>query len=432
MANPNPLKTIFLTLFIGIISINANSQDDPYRFTFAPDVWYNDVDGIRLGIRTLGEVEGTFKDGPHRLDAGLWVGTWFPENPISYYLSFTEPLNSTYDYGNEPSIQLISSVRTGYALHRFQFNKRWQPGFDEYQYKELSLFFSKERMFNSEYRPYKALWQDDWKSLLGLNFVWSSNPDFGLFLAKVSVNHDVNEKTENFTVGTIELLQRIDLNEKFKLRLRFFGGKGSEFTPPEYLFLTSMNSAQNWLEKGVSRAKGTIPMPWLEAGSFQVGGGANLRGYLNRDINMLNSFQNSDIKVLFPLYKSMLAFNAEFEFPNLVNRAIKNISIIGDLTEVRTYMFADIGKGNEFTIVRITDGISQNVPVEVQGIPEDGIILADAGIGLQFSFNIPDYLGKDRGIFIRYDIPFWLSHPEDSESNFSFRQLVGLGAIISF
>ena len=415
-------------------SASLSAQDNPYRFTFAPDLWYNDVDGIRIGIRTLGEVEGTFKDGPHRLDAGLWVGTWLPDNPISYYLSFTEPLNSTYAYGNEPSIQLISSIRTGYAQHRIQFNKRWQAGFDEYDYKELSVFFSSEKMFDSKYRVYNVLWQKDWKSLIGLDFQWSGKPDFGHFLGKFSVLHDVYEETENFTVGTIELLQRIDLNEKFKLRLRFFGGIASEFTAPEYLFLSSMNSPQYWLSSGVSRANGTIPTSWLEAGSFQVGGGANLRGYLNRDIEMLNGTNGAGVQITFPLYKSMVALNSEIEFPNPINRAIKNISIIGDLTELRTYIFADIGRGSEFTTVWDPDlnaipGIAPQTPPQA---PKDGTLLADAGIGLQLSFNIPDYLGKDRGIFIRYDVPFWLSDPELGESNFSFRQLIGLGAIISF
>lgn len=428
------MKKLFLLFFIGILSLSAYAQDGPYRFTFAPDLWYNDVDGIRIGVRTLGEVEGTFKDGPHRLDAGLWVGTWLPDNPISYYLSFTEPLNSTHAYGNEPSIQLISSIRTGYAQHRFQFNKRWQAGFDEYAYKELSIYFSRERMFDSEYRPYKALWQSQWKSLVGAELIWSTNPEFGQFQVMIAVKHDVNEETENFTVGTLELLQRIDLGEKFRLRIRFFGGIGSEHSAPEYLFLSSMNSPQYWIETGISRAKGTIPTPWLEAGSFQVGGGANLRGYLNRDIDMLNGTNGAGVQIMFPLYKSMFALNSEIEFPNPINKAIKNISIIGDLTELRTYIFADVGRGNDFTIIWDPDlnAIPAIAPQTPPQAPEEGILLADAGIGLQFSFNIPDYLGKDRGIFIRYDVPFWLSDPDHGESNISFRQLIGIGAIISF
>ena len=417
-----------------MFSLNINAQDEPYRFTFAPDLWYNDVDGIRVGVRTLGEVEGTFKDGPHRLDAGVWIGTWLPDLPVSYYVSFIEPIKAISDYANEGSIQLISSIRTGYSQHQIQFNKRWQSGFYEYNYREISVFFSKEKMFDSEYRPYKILWQDEWKSLIGAKFIWSATPGIGQFLARASIKHDINNQTEKFTVGTLELIQKIELNSRFKLRLRIFGGLASEQTAPEYLFLSSMNSPQEWLYKGISRAKGTVPMPWLEAGSFQVGGGANLRGYLNRDINMLNSVKNTSVRILFPLYKSMLAFNTEIEFPNPVNQAIKDISVIGDLAELRTYLFADVGIGNDFTVIQdpTLNAFPDIVPPLVSDAPDEGALLADGGIGLQLSFNIPDYLGKDRGIFIRYDIPFWLSDPSGSDSNFAYRQLIGLGAIISF
>tara|TARA_R110000868_G_scaffold304437_26_gene565469 strand:+ start:2116 stop:3369 length:1254 start_codon:yes stop_codon:yes gene_type:complete len=417
-----------------MLSSSITAQDEPYSFTFAPDLWYNDVDGIRTGIRVLGEVEGTFKDGPHRLDAGLWLGAWFPDNPVSYYVSFIEPIKAISDYGNEGSVQVISSIRTGYSQHKLQFNKRWQPEFDEYNYREISISFSRERLLDSEYRPFPILWQKQWKSLIGLNALWSANPDIGQFLAKVNINHNISKEIASFSVGTIELLQRIDLNKAFKLRLRAFAGFGTEDTAPEYLFLSSMNSPITWLNNGVSRAKGTIPTSFLEAGSFQVGGGANLRGYLNREINLLNTVNNPNAQFIFPLYKSMVAFNSELEFPNLINDKLKNISIIGDLMELRTYLFVDIGKGDDYTLVQDPDAtaLPDIIPSLVTGVDQEPQILADAGFGLHLSFNIPDYLGKDRGLFIRYDIPFWLSDVSGSESNFAFRQLIGLGAIFSF
>jgi hypothetical protein len=58
-------------------------------------------------------------------------------------------------------------------------------------------------------------------------------------------------------------------------------------------------------------------------------------------------------------------------------------------------------------------------------------VKSDLGIGLQFSLNIPDYLGKDRGFALRYEIPFWLSDPSLGEKSFKFRNLIGIGAIIS-
>lgn len=407
MAYLRLISALFL-LFL-VASPGTSAQDEPYKFSFAPDLWYNDVDGIRLGLRTFGEVEGSFKDGPHRLDAGIWVSTWIPDLPVSYYLSFTEPIASITDYGNEGSIQLISSIRTGYSQHRLQFNKRWQPGFDEYDYKELAVYFSQSKMFESEYRPFAQLWQTDWTSIIGIQFLLSSEQEGNRFEGILDLKQNVNSESGTFSIGTLELKQKIEINQSFGLRLRFFSGIGSDGTAPEYRFLSSVNSAQGWLHDGVSRAKGTIPQPWLQAGSFHVGGGANLRGYLNQDIDAL-------AMNLTPLFTSMISGNVELEFPNPLGSALNRIPYVGDITELRSYTFLDIGQGG---FVSSDDDITTDV-------------LADAGLGLQLSMNIPDYLGKDRGIFIRYEIPFWLSQVDTEESNFSFRQLIGVGAIFSF
>ncbi|GAB5408893.1 MAG: hypothetical protein BalsKO_12580 [Balneolaceae bacterium] len=417
-----------------IFSSSINAQDEPYSFTFAPDLWYNDVDGIRTGIRVFGEVEGSFKDGPHRLDAGLWLGTWFPDNPVSYYLSFTEPIEAISDFGNEGNIQILSSIRTGYSQHKIQLNKRWQSGFDEYDYLEFNTSISSEKLIDDEYRPFPSVWQDEAKTLVGTQFLLSRKLHSGQFIAFLDFKTNLNKESGRFSVGTLEITHRFDLSERFKFRIRGFAGLATDNVAPEHRFLTSMASPQNWLSKGVSRAKGTIAQPWLEAGSFHVGGGANLRGYLNRDINSLNTANQDGAQYFFPIYKSIFAFNTEIEFPNPLNNSIKTIAVIEDLTELRTYLFADFGKGSDYTLIEDPDAVvlPQIVPPFIGGASDNPNLIADAGIGLQLSINIPDYLGKDRGFFIRYDIPFWLSDPEAGESNFSFRQLVGLGAIISF
>ncbi|MDZ7680297.1 MAG: hypothetical protein U5J63_00970 [Fodinibius sp.] len=83
-----------------------------------------------------------------------------------------------------------------------------------------------------------------------------------------------------------------------------------------------------------------------------------------------------------------------------------------DLVDLRSYLFFDSGTSLGLTSV------------------EEKRTLADAGLGFLFSIDVPDYLGKSRGIAIRYDIPLWLSHP-GSEKSFRFRNVIGIGAIIS-
>lgn len=389
-------------------SLPVFAQEDSYEFKFAPDLWYNDVDGIRVGVRVFGEE--AFQEGRYRIDAGVWLSTWFPDLPISYYFSITDPLPGISSYANEGSVQLISSIRTGFSMHRVQFNKRWQPGFDEYDYKEFSFYLSIENMFDPEYRAFPGLWQQDFKGIVGLNYRYSSNLEIGRFTA--IADFMTIETTSG--VGTLELIQRFDLNDNFKLRIRGFAGIASKEIDNQYQFLAGMNSAYSTLKKGLTRAKGTIPQTWIENGLIQREGGPNLRGYLASDISNLTNDLN-------PLYKSFYSLNTEFEFPNPLNSAIKRIKYIGSLAELRSYLFIDAGKGLGFD----ADERSHNA------IPDPGFI-SDAGLGLQISFNIPDYLGKDRGIFIRYDVPFWLSNPEEDDPSFKYRNLIGVGAIFSF
>ncbi len=135
MDNRN-LIIVFLFLLMPGFSF---AQSDSYNLNFYPDAWYNSVDGVRIGGFVLGEMEGEFKSGPHRLNAGIWLGTNFPDLPVSYYVSFTEPIPGLSDYGEEFNVQLVSSIRTGYSRHGLALNKRFQKEFDELRYQEIRL-----------------------------------------------------------------------------------------------------------------------------------------------------------------------------------------------------------------------------------------------------------------------------------------------------
>lgn len=415
---------VFTFLVLNSGETTAQSSSNSYSFTPAPDLWFNAVDGVRVGARLRGEMEGSFNDGPHRLDVGLWLGTSFPEDPVSYYLSFTEPIAGISGFGEEGNIRLQSSVRTGLARHRLSLNKRWQNGFDERRYRELTIFASRERMFDADYRPYEQLWQTEWKTLVGINLNLTGFTPPGKAGMTVELMQNVDAASGNFSVFSAELTQQIELGKDFILNLRSFTGLNSSDAAPEYLYGLSYRRPDGWLNNGVSRAKGTLPEPWLNDGVFQVSGSANLRGYAvheygqladGRDTGSSRDFVRYDFG-----YHSVTAFNAELEFPNPVNRTWEE-GLLGGFIQLKSYLFADAGY------------------FSAQGYREDDIYIdetvqesyADAGIGLQFSFNIPDYLGKDRGFAVRYELPLWLSKPQGDENPFEFRQLIGVGAVIS-
>ena len=387
------------------MEVSGQNSGKSYELLPAPDVWYNDVDGVRVGFRLKGQVPGSFEDGPHRLDLGLWLATWFPDTPVSYYVSFTEPIPSISDFGSEGNIQLFSSIRTGYHQHGVAFNKRWQTGFNEQNFKELSISFSAEDRFDSEYLLYPQLWQNEWLYLLGIQFSVQNENKLGRYVADISNSINAFGSEPSFIRSRIQYQQLMDMGKGFALRSRLFSGISSNDTASQYLFSHSFKPAIGWMDNGLTRAKGTIPTAWMEEGIFQVSGGANLRGYLNQDFEALN--QGSA-----PIYTSMGAINLELDYPNPLDKAISKVPVIGSILKLRSYMFFDSG-----TSLGLTD-------------LEEGRLLSDAGLGFMFSLNIPDYLGKPRGIRIRYDMPLWLSNP-GNENHFEFRNVIGIGAVFS-
>ncbi len=394
---------VLLFLFAPLL-LFAQQKEQNYELLPAPDLWYNDVDGIRLGLRIKGQKPGTFGDGPHRLDFGVWLGTWLPQYPVSYYLSFTEPIPSISDFGSEGNIQLFSSIRTGFHRHGLAFNKRWQTGFNENNFKELSLSLRSEDRFKDAYLLYPRLWIDEWLYISAMDILYQKENGPGLLQAGSFTNINLGGPLPVFVQSKAEIQQLIALNDNFAIRGRLFAGIASEDTPPQYLFSNSFLPAIGWMGNGLTRAKGTIPTSWMDEGLFQVSGGANLRGYLERDFNLLNNG-------ITPLYTSLGALNIEFDYPNPLDKAIKKIPVIGNILDLRSYLFIDTGTSLGLTSLEYEP------------------VLADAGLGFMFSLNIPDYLGKSRGIRIRYDIPLWLSRP-GADPHFKYRNIIGIGAVI--
>lgn len=383
----------------------TDEQSRSYELLPAPDLWYNSVDGVRIGGRLVGQEPASFGEGPHRLNAGIWVGTNFPANPVSYYLQFTEPISSISDFGSEANISLETSYRTGFQDHGISFNKRWQAGFNELNYKELSVGFRFEHRFDKEYLLYRQLWQENWLSVAFASLDITGENPFGRYLVSLSVDGNVAGETNEFLRGRLSFQQQIKLTQSFTLYSRLYTGFATDQTAPEYLFTHSLKSARYWMDKGLTRARGTIPPSWFESGNIHVTGGANLRGYLSQDVKSLN---NGGL----PLYTSISSANLELDYPNPLDKLIKDIPVVGGLVSLRSYLFYDVGTSLGITAI------------------EEDKTISDAGLGFVFSIDVPDYLGKSRGIAIRYDLPLWLSHP-GTEDSFKFRNVIGIGAIIS-
>lgn len=420
MARTYFLTLILLILITGVQTDRSSAQTSGYEIIPSPDLWYNAVDGIRIGVNLKGQVPGSFEDGPHRLDAGVWLGLWFPDNPLSYYVGYTEPISSWSEFGSEANIELISSIRTGYHNHGVAFNKRWQQGFDERRYREIRLYNSFEKRFNSEYTPFENLWSEESKILTSFSADFKDNNRLGWYQIRAGASFQY--LNDVYSMFGLSGSQSMRFNDYWGLQVRVYTGLASENTAPEYLHSRSMRPAMGWMSNGVTRAKGTIPQSWMESGNIQIAGGANVRGYTNRDIG---SFQRTcmfqpaqdgicpeqDFSPL--LFNSISSLNLELDYWNPIIKIFNEIPYASEFMRFRSYLFYDTGRSLEL------------VDQEPAGS------FSNAGTGFSLSLNIPDYRGKERGFVLRYEIPFWLSDPA-GEKSFKVRHLFGFGAVISF
>ncbi|MFW6347900.1 MAG: hypothetical protein ACOC2C_04735, partial [Cyclonatronaceae bacterium] len=395
-----------------------------YEFNYAPDAWYNDVDGIRLGIRVRGQMPGSFDDGPHRLDAGLWLSTWFPELPVSYYVKYTNPIPRISAFNSEGSYSIETSLRTGFHRHGLGLSKRWQPGFNEDEFTELRLFTGAYRHYDEEYLPFSSLWQQEWTGITEVNFLrqrllasgaWSVGAGLRAgYLSELQGLGDVGAPDpagESAAFARASLRLNYDYSfgesESWRLRLRGSGSLLSKDTPPEHRVMASAASAYAWMDSGFFRAKGTIPTPWMNAGTFQLtGSGPNLRGYTRRDMKAAGN--GTPI-----FYEAYTALNLELDYPNPIDKSFQRIPIAGDFLRLRSYLFADGFSGQRSD----TDSREE---------------LADAGAGMALTLNIPNQLGQPRGFVLRYDVPLWLSDAYQDEANWAYRNVLSFGVVIGF
>jgi hypothetical protein len=424
------LGTIHLALLLLLVVFPCQRvqaqliSSDRYELGIAPDLSFNSVDGIIVGARFRGEDPRTFLDGPHRIRAGIWLGTRLPDTPVSYSFSYAHPITAITDVNSEGGLRLNSSMRAGLHLHEAGLHKRWQPGFDEFVSTELGLFGGFYKRFDTDYLLYEELWQENsviyvrsdirhrnrnrlgrWSvSLSGKTGLPASTSDgFVDFSGLEGERPELLGQEGLFAQTQLEWIQQVDIPSGFYIRSRVFGGVSSNSVPQEHRYMVSDAAAFGWHNSALTRARGTIYTPWMRSGWVHVPGGPGLRGY---------TFRTSDLlEAGLPAWSQhAAAWNLEIYFPNPVNNWFARIPYAGDLLKLESYLFADAGY--------LYDGSSWEDP------------LADAGAGLMLSLNIPDYLGQDRGFFLRYEIPFWLSDTPEGESNFKARHLLGLGMVI--
>lgn len=412
MIIPHWLPVLLLWLLGSQAKIYAQTQTQTqasegaeYLLVPVPDVWYNQVDGFRLGIRIKGQQPLSFNDGPHRLSMGVWVATKWPDLPVSYHIAFTEPISSWSSFASEASVTALSSVREGYAIHGLIGRKRWQQGFNESQFTLLETKLTADNRFDLDYPLYPKAWQRGWQytaaSTLESHRTWQG---VGRFTHHVSFLVGFSEDHPDKAYTQLELSQEgyHGWSSTFGLAHRLFLGLGTESLPLQHRYHPASGKAMKEVESGFTRSAGLLPSSAIEHGYVHLAGGPNLRAYTQRN--------DADSSGFFSLRHRMLAANLELKFPNPLSKLIQQIPLMGSVLQSRMYLFSDVGK-----------------PLEA-----NTKMMSNAGLGFALGLTIPDMTGQTNAITFRIDVPAWISHPAAAESKWKFRPVFGLNSVIAW
>ncbi|MCA9732333.1 MAG: M1 family metallopeptidase [Deferribacteres bacterium] len=356
------------------------SPSNAYVVTYKPTFWYNDVDGLRSGIRLQGHYRNT-----REVTAQMWYG------------AESQKLDGAFEYASGSSFMqnmnysLSSGRIEGRTFAKASMN--YEKG--QYIFSGLRNRFSLDYIFTklddaayaiSEYDidgETVALphWSDSDVSLLHGQYSvnprgmkWRSNMDFDVWHGNEGLGGDVN-----FTKLASEL-KFSKAGEKGGVLLRAYAGTfigGKDNLPVQHAFSAFAESYHDqFFNSRLSRTRGAF----FPEAHFQKPGGGNLRGFYDQPELLGDGLAAVNIEL-----------RRTLKIPVLDKLFIRRF-----LGRSEFIMFGETGT------LAMLDGVDSNKT------------LADAGFGLYFEKQYGDEwytLITGTRFNLRLDFPLWVNEP---------------------
>ncbi len=409
--------------------MNAPTDRKHYRIYLRPDLWYNSVDGVKLGIHW----EGNYLNQLYRLDGSIWWNTHLlqdaqfkPESgqgmysqnaPFSYTVNYYSPISRSY---NKLQIDLHSRILDGLVYNRAGLNYTINLknilriyGINMYRqdiYAYNYLIYPNEwsGTHNRQNNSLNVEWQHDYNGFNG-------NGTFNLSARTPLLNNSLYP----FSYSYIQLEEKDFRNlGKMKLRTRFISrwGAGMEL-PVESVMYAAGASPEEWMDNKYSRSLGYLantPQSYsnTDLGHLQMGGGLNLRAYSGYNIPVIkNGFPNQ----LSAGYGGT-ALNVELDFENYLNLKPK---FCRNWLHVNVYAFADGG-----SIQAINTAAQSLYNSNSQSYMTN--IYDDAGLGIAFTIKKWGVFEKAKPLTLRVDFPFYANQAPVGTNNVTMRYVIGI------
>ena len=409
--------------FLADIDLTNNSWNKPSKFKFdhkvvnypwwyetenfiRPDLWYNSYDGLQVGA----QLKGNYFKEKYSYQLDLLFNTGIGQNPsidslkgFNNLMSFRFTNKHRFNkLGKEAFLKEKMNYEVGLTNLSFGLEKTFRKqGLRNPRYTSINASFNFMRRNNLQQQDY-LFYTDGWSfeknnSTINLNLTRHYTYKKGMGDIKIELRTPGIISDFNYNYIKLEAINSKKI-AKFHLNTRFFARATYGDTPIESSLYLAGANPESMIENPFTKAPGMVPDDFRTIGesssNFQMGGGLNLRGYSGRVIISDNQ------KIFVGQHGSSI--NLELDFNDYFR--LKPKGIVKNI-RFESYLFSDVGL--------ISDNNNVLSP-----------IIADAGIGFSLAYKNKS-MDIER-IKIRFDLPFWLSHPESNENNINSRFVVGL------
>jgi hypothetical protein len=370
-----------------------------------PDLWFNAVDGMKIGVHSRFE----YAKVKHVLDFNLWYNSGIGADkkystevrrPFSYRLQYSNLV------GRDAYIFWDTRYLDGLYYDDLGFKKTFGKNFVNIHFKSISMDSNA-----SVYWPYAASVNREYKSNCSIIIDFNRNYRYKRGNGVIKSSLRGSSLTKDYAFGSFKL-EVLNNNHfgKIDVKTRFYFQhiEGSAIPEEVMLNLASANM-EEMLESKFTRSRGWIPQEYLGYGSginhFQMGGGLNLRGYAGYLAPVTKD------NLVYQLYKGNggVSASVEIDFDRLVKFAPK---LTRNWLKMDLYAFADAGVIYNSNIVN-----SVYSPWRM-----------DAGLGTCMTISKWGKRNLIQPFTLRFDMPFVLNTAPYTDKGFvQSRWVIGIG-----
>jgi hypothetical protein len=373
---------------------NYYHPEDAYEIRYRPEIWYNDIDGAKVGLH----LRGSYANWSRRLSGGIYYGA--ESKRLDFTIGYKKPLRV---FGHNAELRLSGYKMEGRQDGTFEIDYRRRHTLIRPPTHRLVAGVNYHDLSNARYLENPERYESESDVSFYARYTIDPQADFAASKLTLGIRNGRewfggSHKYTSFEMEA-KIRSRTSLVLGFDAGLRTYLGIVTGSVPFQQKFALAGGGVLEEEKRFFLRSPGAI---WDEA-HYHVPGQGNLRGYHEGSFAV----------------NRLLALNVELgkDLPWISGSPAKRLG------SIRAVAFADVGR----TFDR--ENPIRSSP-RVQALADAGLLdqlLFDAGVGFQLHRSLPFY-----DLRVRFDIPFYVNHPElngSDEKETEYRYVLSLTSL---